>query len=111
MFAIGTFFISNIGRRPWKPGRNSWSVAVLGISNMDFTQAQLEEGVTKISCVNLFGITRIRVPKRLTVETRGLSAFGITLARGIADSGDTMSSAQALSITRVNVFGITIVSS
>ena len=111
MFVVGVFSASNVGRRPWQPGKRVWSVALFGAVNMDFHQAQLEEASTRITCFNLFAATRLRVPENIPVNMSGLSLFGATTVKSRGDEESSMSSEHALNITRFNIFGATAVTS
>ena len=67
---------SGLGKRPWKPGKKLWAISLLGGTNIDFQQAKLEEGETKVVCVSLLGGTDIIVPTDLPVTISGFSVLG-----------------------------------
>ena len=58
MFKAAVFCESNFENRTWKPDEKVMCVAIFGAMNIDFRQAQLEPGVTRIICINVFGATR-----------------------------------------------------
>lgn len=110
MLVMGVLSASNVGQRPWQPGKKVWSLAVFGSVTMDFHQAQLEEGSTRVICFNLFSATRIRVPGNIPVNVGGLSLFGAnSVTRSEGESPG--SSEHALNITRFNGFGVVTVMS
>jgi hypothetical protein len=76
MFNISIFGGSDLGKRPWKPGKTLWAITVLGGTDIDFQQAQLEEAVTKVVCISFLGGTDIIVPPDLPVTVSGFSLLG-----------------------------------
>ena len=103
MVTIGVFFLSNIGRRRWQPGKSVRSIAVFGAVNMNFQQAELEEGETHVTCFNLFGITRLQVPEDVPVKLSGLSFIGVNLAAGRGAGENAQQGAKVLNIRRINI--------
>jgi hypothetical protein len=76
MLNVSIFGGSDLGKRPWKPGKKLWAITVLGGTDIDFQQAQLEEAVTKVVCITLLGGTDIIVPPDLPVTVSGFSLLG-----------------------------------
>ena len=67
---------SKLGRRPWRPGKKVWSIAIFGGSELDFRQAELEVDVTRVVAFSLFGGTTIIVPQDMPVTLSGFSILG-----------------------------------
>ena len=109
MFAAGVFFVSNAGKRTWKPGKRVTCLAVFGMVNIDFRQAQLEPGGTRVVCYNIFGATRLRVPEGIPLKMSGVSLFGGTWDGGAGSEGEAAASDHTLEVTRFNVFGATVI--
>jgi hypothetical protein len=105
MFKIAVFCGSNFEKSIWKPGKRATCLAVFGMVKMDFQQAQLEPGVTHVICVNVFGVTRLRVAEGIPVNVSGVSLFGRT--KDDRDEGDIPKSNHTLGIACFNVFGAT----
>lgn len=105
MLKAAIFCESNFEKRTWKPGEWITSLAVFGAVKMDFRQAQLEPGVTRVICVNVFGATRIQVPEDIPVNMSGVSIFGRTEDAGA--EGKATKSDHTLDIACFNVFGAT----
>lgn len=76
MLNVSIFGGSDLGKHPWKPGKKLWAITVLGGTDIDFQQAQLEEAVTKVVCISFLGGTDIIVPPDLPVTVSGFSLFG-----------------------------------
>jgi hypothetical protein len=74
---IGVFGVSAFGQGPWKPGRKVWSIAFVGGSEIDFRQAQLDEGITNVTSIVIIGTSKIVVPTDMPVTLTGLSIMGI----------------------------------
>lgn len=74
---IGIFGVSAFGQGPWRPGKKVWAVAIAGASEIDFRQAQLDEGVTSVTCLTILGTSRIVTPSEMPVTLTGLSILGI----------------------------------
>ncbi len=105
MFKAAVFCGSNVEKWTWKPGKWVTCLAVFGAVKMDFRQAQLEPGVTRVICVNVFGATRLRVPEGIPVNMSGVSLFGRT--RDARDEGEDAKNDHALEIACFNIFGTT----
>jgi hypothetical protein len=67
---------SDLGKRPWKPGKKLWAISLLGGTDIDFQQAKLEEGETRVVCISFLGGTDIIVPTDLPVTISGFSLLG-----------------------------------
>ena len=76
MRSIAIFGGSKLGKTPWRPGKKVWSIAILGGSEIDFRQAQLEADVTQIVAFSLMGGNKIIVPQDIPVNLSGFSIFG-----------------------------------
>lgn len=105
MKSIGVFGGSKLGQGPWRPGRKSWSIAIFGGSEIDFRQAELEEGVTKVVAFSLFGGNKVLVPQDLPATLSGFSVFGGRDVKRPQAKETPPTSAKALHITAVNIFG------
>ncbi|MFC1907893.1 LiaF domain-containing protein [Chloroflexota bacterium] len=96
---------SKIGLSPWKPGKKVWSIAVFGGSEIDFRQAELEEGITEVVAFSLFGGTDIIVPQNVPVTLSGLSILGgKELKRSEATEVPPKSTSE-LHINAISIFG------
>ena len=105
MFKASVFSGSNFEKRSWKPGNQITCLAVFGSVKMDFQQAQLEQSVTHVRCITIFGNIQLRVPKSITINMSGVSLFGKT-----RDKGTEVGAAKSdhiLEIDSFNVFGTT----
>lgn len=60
----------------WVPPRSLRAVAVMGGVDLDFRDARLGPGVTRVTAVALMGGIDIVVPPGLPVEVRGLGVLG-----------------------------------
>ncbi|MFP3975317.1 MAG: hypothetical protein ACLFVK_03735 [Dehalococcoidia bacterium] len=76
MFNISILGGSDLGKRPWNPGKKLWAISVLGEAKIDFQQARLEEGETKVTCISFLGSADIIVAPDLAVTVSGLSFLG-----------------------------------
>jgi hypothetical protein len=74
---IGIFGVSAFGQGPWRPGKKVWAIAFAGASEIDFRQAQLDEGVTSVTSIVIIGTSKIVVPPEMPVTLTGLSILGI----------------------------------
>ena len=105
MFKAAVFCESNFENRTWKPDEKVMCVAIFGAMKIDFRQAQLEPGVTRIICINGFGATRFRVPEDILLNTSGISIFGKTKDAGTKVKSDEND--HLLDIASFNIFGTT----
>lgn len=76
MNSIAIFSGSKLGEGPWRPGRKVSSIAVFGGSEVDFRQAEMEEGITQVTAVSIFGGNKIIVPSDISVSLSGVSILG-----------------------------------
>ena len=67
---------SRLGQGPWRPGRKIWSISIFGSSVIDFCQAQMEETMTEVVALSLFGMTKVIVPEDMPVAVSGMSILG-----------------------------------
>jgi hypothetical protein len=74
---IGIFGVSAFGQGPWRPGKKVWAIAIVGASEVDFRQAQLDEGATSVTCITLLGTSKIVTPSEMPVTLTGLSVLGV----------------------------------
>lgn len=102
MFNISIFGGSDLGKRPWKPGKKLWAISLLGGTSIDFQQAQLDEEITKVVCISLLGGTEIIVPKDLPVTLSGFSFLG---GREIKFSQPEVTSGKSLHVTAFAILG------
>ncbi len=105
MFKAAVFCSSDFEKRSWKPWKQTTCLAVFGIVKMDFKQAQLGPGVTRVICFTVFGNIQLRVPENITVNMSGLSLFGRTRDADIV--GEASKGDHTLEIAVFNVFGTT----
>ncbi|MBI3952972.1 MAG: DUF1707 and DUF2154 domain-containing protein, partial [Chloroflexi bacterium] len=78
MFIIAVFGGQKTGKGPWRPESKVRTLALFGGIDMDFREAQLPEGGTRITSWTLFGGTRVVAPKGMPVSVSGLSLLGGT---------------------------------
>ncbi len=74
---IGIFGVSAFGQGPWQPGKKVWAIAVAGASEIDFRQAQLDEGITGVTSIVILGMSKVIVPSDMPVTVTGISILGI----------------------------------
>ncbi len=96
---------SKLGQSPWRPGRKVWSIAVFGGSEVDFRQAELEEDVTQVVAVSIFGGNKVIVPQDIPVTLSGLSIFGGREVKRSQAKEAPPASAKALHINAISIFG------
>jgi predicted membrane protein len=75
------FWVSILGGHrtadgPWRPDHTNVAVAIMGGQRLDFTQAVLEQGETRLYVFTLFGGTQIIVPRTLDVGVDGINVLG-----------------------------------
>ena len=105
MKSVAIFSGSKIGRSPWRPGRKVWSIAICGGSEIDFRQAELEEGITQVTAFSLFGANKIIVPQDMPVTLSGFSLFGAKELKRTQAKEATPTSAKALHVNATSIFG------
>jgi len=105
MKSIAIFGGSKQGQGPWRPGKKVWSIALFGGSELDFRQAELDEDVTQVVAVSVFGGAKVIVPKDMPVTLSGFSIFG---GRGMKRSQAKVpppASTKGLHINAISIFG------
>jgi len=96
---------SKLGQSPWHPGRKVWSIAILGGSEVDFRQAELEQDVTQVVAVSIFGGNKVIVPTDIPITLSGLSVFGGREVKRSQAKEAPPASAKALHINAISIFG------
>jgi len=74
---------SKLGKGPWRPEKKVTAIALLGGCEIDFREAELEEGVTEVTAISILGEVNIVVNPDIPVIMSGISIGG---TRGIARS-------------------------
>ena len=108
MRSVAIFCGSKLGQRPWRPGWKVWSVAIFGGSEIDFRQAELEEGVTQVVAVSIFGGNKIVVAQDIPVTLSGFSLLGgreVKRSQAKQAQEAPLASAKALYINAISIFG------
>ena len=105
MHSVAIFSGSKLGRSPWRPGKKVRSIAIFGGSEIDFRQAELEEGVTKVIAFSLFGGNKIIVPKNVPVTLSGFSLFGAKNLKRSEAKEVPPESANALHVNAISIMG------
>jgi hypothetical protein len=75
------FGASSIGQGPWRPGKRVWTVALVGGSEVDFRQAQLDEGITNVTSLVIFGTSKIVVLPEMPATLTGPAILGTKRTR------------------------------
>jgi hypothetical protein len=96
---------SELGKRPWRPGRKVWSIAIFGGSDVDFCQAELEEDVTQVVAISILGGNKIIVPPHLPVTLSGFSLLGGREVKRSQAKEPPPASAKALHINAISILG------
>ena len=76
MKSIAIFGGSKLGQRPWRPGKKVLAIAIFGGSEIDFRQAELEDGVTHVVAFSFLGGNKFIVPDDLPTTLSGFSILG-----------------------------------
>jgi len=105
MKTISIFGGSKIGQRHWRPGRKVWSIAIFGGCDMDFRQAELEEGVTKVVAISILGGHKVVVPQDMPVSLSGFSFLGGREMKRSKATEIAVTSAKALHINAISILG------
>jgi len=103
--SVAIFGGSKLGQRVWRPGSKVWSIAFFGSSELDFRQAELEEDVTQVVAVSVFGGSKVIIPQDMPVTLSGLSIFGGRKMKRSQPKGLSPASAKALHINAISIFG------
>ena len=69
--------MSAFGQGSQRPGKVVSAIAIAGASEVDFCQAQLEEGVTSMTCLTFLGTSQTVTPSEIPVTLTGLSILGV----------------------------------
>lgn len=67
---------SILGKGPWRPGKKVTAIALLGGCEIDFREAELEEGVTEVTAISILGEVSIVVNPDIPVTMSGISLGG-----------------------------------
>jgi len=102
---IAIFGGSRQGQGPWRPGKKVWSIVLFGGAELDFRQAELEDNVTRVVAVSLFGGTKIIVTKDLPVTLGGFSILGGKGMKRSQAKELPPASAKGLQINAISIFG------
>jgi predicted membrane protein len=102
---VSIFGASKMGQRPWRPGKKVWSLAIFGGCDMDFRQAELEEGITKITAISIFGGHKVIVPQDLSVSLSGFSLLGGREMKRSQSKDITQTANKTLQINATSIFG------
>lgn len=78
---VGILGISAFGQGPWRPGKKVWAIAIAGASEVDFRQAQLDEGITSVTSVVILGSGKVITPPDMPVTLTGISVLGVRSTR------------------------------
>ena len=105
MKSVAILGSSKLGEGPWRPGRKVWSIAIFGGSDVDFRQAELEEDVTQVVAVSIFGGGKIIVPPDLPVTLSGFSLLGGREVKRSQAKEPPPTSAKALHINAISILG------
>jgi hypothetical protein len=93
---------------PWRPPQLMKIVSVFGGAKLDFRNAELQNGVTEVRCISVFGGVEIIVPPDLYVEMEGGGFFGAfdrkNAERAVSRPGD-----RSLLVTGIAIFAGTTV--
>lgn len=73
---IVSIFGSNARRGYWEPPEQLEVFTLFGGVRLDFRDANLYEGVTRVDCVAIFGGIDIIVPEELELDANGTGLFG-----------------------------------
>lgn len=74
--SVVSIFGGAVRKGAWEPPERLSVVALFGGVKLDFSQADMLEGVSRVDVFAAFGGVEIRVPPDIHVETRGLGIFG-----------------------------------
>ncbi|MFA5056140.1 MAG: LiaF domain-containing protein [Dehalococcoidia bacterium] len=83
---------SKLGKGPWRPEKKVTAIAFMGGCEVDFRQAELEDGVTEVSAISILGDVNIVVTPDIPVTISGVSILG---SRNIARTKELVPSLNA----------------
>jgi len=107
---IAIFGSTKTAKTSWRPGKKVCSFALFGATELDFRQALLEEGVTKVKAIALLGSNSIIVPKDIPVSLSGFSLLGARESRFSEGQQPATSSNKSLQVTGISILGSCVVS-
>ncbi len=85
-------------------GMATLGAGIFGGSEIDFRQAELEEGITQVVALSIFGANKLVVPQDMPVTLSGFSMLGAR-ADERSQAKEPPASAKALQINAINIFG------
>ena len=83
---------SKLGKGPWRPEKKVTAIAFMGGCEIDFRQAELEDGVTEVKVISILGDVNIVVSPDIPVTMSGISILG---SRNVVRSKDFVPSLNA----------------
>jgi hypothetical protein len=83
---------SKLGKGPWRPGKKVTAIACMGGCEIDFREAELEDGVTEVKAISVLGDVNIVVKPDIPVTISGISILG---TRNVTRSKDLIPSLNA----------------
>ena len=98
MRATAVLGTSKLGKGKWHPGKKVTAIAFMGGCEIDFREAELEEGVTEVKAISILGDVNVVVNPDIPVTISGLSILG---ARNITRTKDLIPSLNVKSSVRV----------
>ena len=102
---VAVFSGSKVEAGVLEPGKKVWSIAIFGGSEVDFRQAELEEGVTEVAAFSLFGGNKILVPKDIQVTLSGFSLFGAKELKRSQTKETPTTSNKTIHVSATSIFG------
>ena len=102
---LALFGVSKLGQGPWRPGKKVWSVAIFGGCEVDFTQVVLEEGVTRLIAVSIFGTNKIIAPKGVPISVGGFSILGARSVKRVRAWDAPTNSVSTIAINAMSFLG------
>ena len=103
MFYISILGASSTPHGRWRADHDILAVSLLGSQRLDFTQAILDEGETRLTVIHFVGGTRIRVPPGVDTTVDGVSILGRRHVE--VDHNPAAPSRQRLRITAFTMLG------
>jgi len=105
MKSVAIFGGSKLGQKAWRPGKKVWSIAIFGGAEIDFREAELEEDVTRVVAVSIFGGNKIIVAEDTPVDLSGFSFMGGREVKRSQAKETPPASAKALHVNAIAIFG------
>ena len=97
--------VSKLGQGPWRPGKSVWSIAIFGGCEVDFTQVVLEEGITRVTAVSIFGTNKVIAPKGIPISVSGISILGGRSVKRVRAWDQPTSSSKSIAINATSLLG------